>query len=40
LEDDLYGNFVQDDESPIESINNEKLDIDRINKLVEEEDYM
>ena len=37
---DSYDDFVQEDESLIESVNNEKLDTDKINTLVEEEDYM
>lgn len=37
--DDLYDNFEQE-ESPIESINSEKLDITKIDELVNSEDYM
>jgi hypothetical protein len=35
----LYDNFEQE-ESPIESINSEKLDITKIDELVNSEDYM
>lgn len=37
--DDLYENFEWE-ESPIESVNNEKLDTDKIYELVSSEDYM
>jgi len=37
--DDLYENFVEE-ETPIESMNNEKLDTAKIDELVDLEDYM
>lgn len=37
--DDLYDNFLEE-ETPIESMNNEKLDTAKIDELVDLEDYM
>ena len=38
--DDLYGNFVDSEESPLETINIWKFDSNKIDELVESEDYM